>query len=297
MDTTDSFSFSPLLIGMMRLGAWGANLSTKELEYFIDACIDLDLNDFDHADIYGDYTEEGRFGDVIKRRPDLKSKIQVTTKCGIKLVTPNRPDHKIKSYDSTRAHIILSAEKSLEALGIDHIDVLLLHRPDYLMDPQEIAEAFTTLKTAGKVKNFGVSNFRASQFEMLNALTPLITNQVEISILHRTAFKDGTLDQCQRLGIRPMAWSPFGGGKIFTETADPILIKVKQVLNLLRAKYHAQEDQILLSWLLKHPARIIPVLGTTKIDRVKKAKAALEIKLSHQDWYQLWEAAIGKEVA
>jgi len=281
----------------MRLGEWGSDLSTEELEKFIDACIDLGFNDFDHADIYGHYTEEEKFGRVIKRRPDLKSKIQVTTKCGIKLTTPNRPKHKLKSYDSTKEHILSSADNSLKDLGLDCIDVMLIHRPDYLMNPHEIAEAFTILKDAGKVKAFGVSNFTVSQFELLNSFTPLITNQLEISLLHRNAFADGTLDQCLRLGVTPTAWSPFGGGSIFTDDKTPEIQKIKKVATEIGQKVDATLDQVLIAFLLKHPAGIVPIFGSSKIHRVQAIKKALDINLRHEDWYQLWEAAIGQEVA
>ena len=294
MNPTNKIQFSPLIIGTMRLGEWGVKMNTQELEYFIDACIDLGFTDFDHADIYGHYTEENRFGEVMKRRPDLKSKLQITTKCGIRLITPNRPKHTVKSYDSTKEHILWSTENSLQELGVDHLDVLLLHRPDYLMHPQEVAEAITQLKFAGKVKTFGVSNFSPSQFELLHSLTPLVTNQVEISLLHRDTFEDGTLDQLLRHKITPTAWSPLGGGALFTKDADP---KIKAALDTIAEKHNATIDQILIAWLRKHPAGIIPVLGTTKIKRIEQAKAALSITLSHEEWYTLWEAAIGKEVA
>ena len=289
--------FSPIIIGTMRLGDWGSNLSTDELETFIDVCIDLGFKDFDHADIYGHYTDEERFGRVIKRRPDLKSKIQNTTKCGIKLTTPNRPAHQLKSYDTSKEHIIWSAENSLNELGVDVLDVFLIHRPDYLMNPHEIAEAFMSLKDAGKVKAFGVSNFSASQFELLNTLTPLVTNQLEISLLQRNAFDDGTLDQCLLHGIRPTAWSPFGGGAIFSEQRSPEIARIKKVATVLGEKHNATIDQVLIAFLLKHPAMIIPIYGSSKISRIKSIKGALEVNLSHEDWYHLWEAAIGNEVA
>ena len=291
-----TINFSPLIIGTMRLGEWGVKMSTNELEKFIDACLDLGLNDFDHADIYGHYTEESNFGKVIKRRPDLKSKIQITTKCGILLTTPNRPHHKIKSYNSTKDHILFSVENSLQELGIDQLDVMLIHRPDFLMNPHEIAEAFESLKKEGKVKTFGVSNFTPSQFEMLHEVFPLVTNQVEISLLHRNTFQDGTLDQCLRLRITPTAWSPFGGGEIFSKSKKPEIVRIQKTAKELAEKYDATDDQILLAWLLKHPSGIIPVLGTTKISRIKTAVAALKIKLIHEEWYELWEAATGVEV-
>ena len=297
MQEQNTIEFSPFLIGTMRLGDWGVKMSSIELENFIDACLDLGLKDFDHADIYGHYTEESRFGTVIKRRQDLKSKIQITTKCGIKLTTPNRPDHSIKSYDSTKSHIIKSTENSLTELGIEHIDVLLIHRPDYLMDPNEIAEAFSQLQSSGKVRAFGVSNFTNSQVELLHKHFPLITNQVEISLLHTNAIEDGTLDQCMLKRIIPTAWSPFGGGALFSTSDDPKILRIQKTATALGEKYNADIDQILLAWIDKHPAGIIPVLGSTKIERIEKALASKKISLTHEEWYLLWEAAIGQEVA
>lgn len=291
-----TIQFAPLIIGTMRLGVWGEKMTTAELERFIEECVDLGLTDFDHADIYGHYTSEGEFGAVLKRRPDLKNKTQHTTKCGIKMLSDNRPQHRIKSYDSSKTHIIASAEHSLQELGLECLDLLLLHRPDYLMNPHEIAAAFEELKTAGKVKHFGVSNFTPSQFDMLNSFTPLVNHQVEISLLHRNAFEDGTLDQCLKQGITPTAWSPFGGGRIFTDKETPQHQRIHKVAHELGEKYNVSLDQILLAWIHQHPAGIVSVTGTSKIARIKTALAALEIPLSREDWYDLWQAATGVPV-
>lgn len=292
----EKIQFSPLIIGAMRLGKWGAELSTDELERFIDECMDMGLQDMDHADIYGHYTEEGHFGEVIGRRPDLKQKLRITTKCGIRMVSDRRPGNQIKSYDSTAAHIIWSAENSLKELNIDQIELLLLHRPDSLLNPQEVAEAFEKLRQAGKVRYFGVSNYSTSQFDLLNSFTPLVTNQVEHSLLHLDALYDGTLDQCLRLGIQPTAWSPFGGGLVFSKSEDSRITRIQKVGNKLGEKYGASLDQVLMAWITKHPARIVPVLGTSKISRVKAALEADRIELSHEEWYELLEASVGKEV-
>lgn len=289
-------SISPYIIGTMRLGTWGSNLSTAEYENFIEGCLDLNLIDFDHADIYGHYTTEDDFGNVLKSRKDLRQKMRITTKCGIKLISENRTEHQIKSYDLTSKHIEASVEKSLKSLSTDYLDVLLLHRPDYLFDPYEIAETFSKLKKEGKVLEFGVSNFSPSQFDVLNSLTPLVTNQVEISLLHRNAFEDGTLDQCQKLKIIPSAWSPLGGGLLFKESSDTKIKAIQSTLATLAKKYDAATDQILYAWLRKHPAGIIPVLGTSKIERIKAAQEALTIELTHEEWYMLWEAALGREI-
>ncbi|NRB53318.1 MAG: aldo/keto reductase [Saprospiraceae bacterium] len=292
----NQITFSPLIIGTMRWGVWGAKLETSEVEQLIDHCLDLGLRDFDHADIYGHYTEEENFGRVIKRRPDLKSKIQITTKYGIKMITENRPSHQIKSYNSSKEHLLLSVDNSLRALGVDQIDVLLLHRPDLLMNPHDIAEGYEQLHQAGKVRSFGVSNFTTHQFDLLNDLIPLITNQLEISLLHLDAFQDGTLTQCQRSKISPTAWSPFGGGRIFTDREDEQSIRIRKAAQPLMEKYDATLDQILLAWLYKHPAGIIPVLGSSKPERITVAAQAQYMALSHQEWYKLWEASVGQEV-
>ncbi|WP_435623623.1 aldo/keto reductase [Flagellimonas sp.] len=289
-------NISPLIIGTMRLGTWGSQLSTSEYEKFIEGCMELGLIDFDHADIYGHYTTEEDFGKVLKSRKDLREKMRITTKCGIKLVSGNRPSHKIKSYDLSAKHILESVDLSLKYLQTDYLDVLLLHRPDYLFNPHEIAEALSTLKQSGKVLDFGVSNFSPSQFDLLHSFIPLITNQVEISILHRNAFVDGTLDQCQKLNIIPTAWSPLGGGSLFGKAASPEIMAIQKVLDTLGEKYNAAHDQLLYAWLRKHPAGIVPVLGTSKLERIQTAYKALDITLTHEEWYMLWEAALGREI-
>ncbi len=288
---------TPFIVGTMRLGTWGAQFSSQAYEKFIDQCVDLGLTHFDHADIYGHYTTEAAFGAVLKRRADLRKKVQLTTKCGIRLVTPNRPAHQLKSYDLSKAHIIASVEHSLQALGKSVLDCFLLHRPDFLMDPHEIAEAFTQLKAAGKVLDVGVSNFSTSQFELLHSFTPLSIHQVEISALHLAAFQDGTLDQCLQHQVIPTAWSPFGGGAIFGETANPVQARLKAAAEVLAQQYDTGVDQILLAFLRSHPAGIIPILGTSKIERIKAAYAQQNLQLTKAEWYALWQATTGEEVA
>lgn len=288
---------SAIMVGTMRLGTWGANFNTAQIKQFVEQCMELGLKDFDHADIYGHYTTEADFGLVLKDNSSLRAQLFITTKCGIKLITENRPSHQIKSYDATKKHIIASAEASLKNLQTDYIDVLLIHRPDFMMNPHEIAEAFLTLKRDGKVNAFGVSNFTVSQFDLLNSFTPLVTNQVEISALHLNAFTDGTLDQCMKLGIAPTAWSPLGGGSYFTDENDEQVKRLKPIVLELAEKYNCKEDELLLAWLKKHPAGIVPVIGTSKIERVKAAFKAQSITILHEDWYKVWQAAVGKEVA
>lgn len=287
---------SPIVAGVWKWGIWGHELDTQDLLALIEGCIDNGVTSFDHADIYGHYTDEERFGKTLALKPSLRQQMQLVTKCGIRLVTPNRPHHKIKSYDTSKEHIIASTENSLKALHTDYIDLLLIHRPDPLMDPDEIAEAFSQLKQEGKVLHFGVSNFTPSQFEMLKSRTELVTNQVEISILHLEPFLDGTLDQCITHHIRPMAWSPLGSGQLFGTNVDERTKRILHVAKDLAEKHGAGVDQLLLAWLLKHPSRIIPVLGTARIARIKAAMAARQIELSREEWFELWQASMGKEV-
>lgn len=293
----EEYKIAPFMIGTMRMGKWGTNMNESEIEKFIEGCIALDLIDFDHADIYGSYTTEADFGAVLKRRPDLRNQMRITTKCGIKLVSENRPEHSVKSYDLTGEHIKQSVENSLLALHTDHIDTLLLHRPDFLLNPYEIAEAFTALKEEGKVKYFGVSNFSVSQFDLMQEIFPLSTHQVEISLLHRQAFENGILDQCQKWGITPTAWSPMGGGVLLNPSDNANIVEVQNKITQLGEKYNAKPDQLLLAWLRKHPASIVPVLGSSKLSRIKNAKDSLKINLTHQDWYILWQVATGVEIA
>ncbi len=288
--------FSRIIAGVMNWGPWGANFDSSQQQEIIEACIEMGITTFDHADIYGHYTNEASFGTVLKNNPELRSKMEIISKCGIKLTHENRPNHKIKSYDTSAKHIEWSVNKSLENLGTDYIDLLLIHRPSPLMNPAEIAKAFDKLKISGKVNYFGVSNFTPSQFEMLNQYTPLVSNQIEASVLHRTPFLDGSLDTCLKHGIKPMAWSPLGAGKIFAETEEANISRLKTKGQELAEKHSVGLDQLLLAWLMKHPSGILPVLGTTKIDRLKNALKATNVELSDEEWFELWEAAEGNEV-
>ena len=282
---------SRLALGLWRLADW--SLSDGELLHLIEATLHLGITTFDHADIYGDYRCEQIFGRALALRPALREKMQLVTKCGIKLVSEQRPAHTLKHYDTSRAHIVTSVENSLQMLGTDRIDLLLIHRPDPLMDADEVAEAFSALRQAGKVLYFGVSNFAPSQFELLASRLdfPLVTNQVELSIVNMRVLHDGTVDQCQRLGISPMAWSPLGGGSLFHDETEQA-IRLRQVLaSTGKALDGASADQVALAWLLTHPARIVPILGTGKLERIQKAAQAEPLRLSRQQWFSIWSAS------
>jgi predicted oxidoreductase len=291
-----SIKLSPVIAGCMKWGAWGAKFSTEKYLQMIEQCIALGVTSFDHADIYGDYTTEEEFGNALMEDPSLRKQIQIITKCGIRRFTPNRPEHKISYYDTSRNHIITSVERSLKNFHTDYIDVLLIHRPDPLMHPAEIAEAFETLKQEGKVLHFGVSNFTVSQTAMMNSQFPVAFNQLEISILNMEPIHNGQLDQCLELGIVPMAWSPLGGGNIFALTDDDPIRRVIAAATIIAEKYNIGPDQVLLNWLLMHPSGIIPVLGTSKIERVQKALEVTEIKMTREEWFILWRASAGHDV-
>ncbi len=289
--------FSRIVAGCMNWGEWGANLKVSEASKLIEECLELNVTTFDHADIYGHYTTEELFGKAIKGNSTLRDQMQLITKCGIKLVTPNRPENQIKSYDISADYIISSVEQSLRYLHTDYIDLLLVHRPSPLMNPQEIAEVFSKLKKEGKVKHFGVSNFTTSQFDMLNNFVSLETNQIEISPLHLDPFIDGTLDQCLSKKISPMGYSTLAGGKFFANETTERVARINKVANILAKKYNTRLDQILTSWILKHPSGILPIIGSTKINRIKSAVESLNVHLTNEEWFMIWEASTGEEVA
>lgn len=280
----------------MRWGKWGANFSTYDYEVIINQCLENEITAFDHADIYGDYTTESDFGEAIKHKHTLRSKIQLITKCGIQMVCDNRPQHQIKSYNTTKKHIIQSVEQSLRNFHTDYLDVFLIHRPSPLLNPKEVAEAITQLKEQGKVLQFGVSNFLPQQVEALKNDVEINYNQIELSIVHLKPFTDGTLDNCLQNNIRPMAWSPLGGG-ILSEEEHPRFRSIFSTAQQLAEKYHTGMNQILIAFLLKHPTSILPVVGTTKIERLLQVKDASNITLEIEDWFKLWTASTGEDIA
>ena len=287
-------TFSRIIAGVWR---WHT-VSSEMLERLIRTSLDLGITTFDHADIYGDHGNEKIFGDVLKQQPALREKMQLITKCGIKFPSSHRPDTRVKHYDTSKVHIVWSAENSLQQLGVDKLDLLLIHRPDPLLNPQEVAEAFMQLKQQGKVLHFGVSNFTPAQFDMLQSYLPLslVSNQIEISLFLPQPLFDGTLDNLMKHRASAMAWSPLGGGK-FLAGENESSRRVLDGLNLFGPRYQASPSQLLLAWLLKHPSCIFPVIGTTKPDRIIECVKALDVKLDLQDWFEMLQWMTGKEVA
>ena len=283
------------IVGCMRWGVWGENFNTKQYEQIIDQCLSIGLNTFDHADIYGHYTTEADFGNALKGNSSLRNKIQIITKCGINMLTPNRPHHQIKSYNTSASHIVKSVEQSLQNFHTDYIDTLLIHRPDILMDVEEIANTITTLKQSGKVKSFGVSNFTTGQVDLLNKFIKIEHHQLEISVTNLNSFQNGVLDQCQIDNIQVQSWSPMGNG-LFTEQNEKharILATTKELSN----KYKCSINEMLLAFLYTHASYIVPVIGTTKFERIIEEKKSMEIELTREDFYKIWCASTGLEVA
>lgn len=289
--STDRPTLSRILLGTYRLERWG--LDDAALARHLEACVELGVTSVDTADVYAGYACEERLGAALRRSPGLRERLQLVTKTGILFACPAQPRVRVKHYDTSRAHVVAQVERSLRALGTDRLDLLLLHRPDPLLEPDEIAEAFVALRDAGKVRAFGVSNFAPSQVELLRASVPvpLVANQVEISLAHTEPLFDGTLDQTLRHGMIPMAWSPLGGGRLLEDA-----VLTARLWEIAAQYGHAAADQVALAWLLRHPAGIHPVVGTGNLDRVRGAVGALALKLDRQAWFALLEAARGHAV-
>jgi len=276
----------------MNWGAWDKKLSTPQMEHLIHICLENQVTSFDHADIYGGYTTEAEFGKAFAQSKIARDKLQLISKCGIAMVTPNRTN-KIKHYNYDKDYILWSVEQSLQNLQTDYLDVLLLHRPSPLMQPDEIAEAVARLKTEGKIREFGLSNFTASQMALIGQKTEVRYNQVQFSATHFEPMLDGSFDYMQQHQIRPMCWNPLG--TVFRED-NPQTHRLKKLLAQLVEKYHLGSDTILLSWILQHPAQVIPVAGTVNIARIQALQKAVILKLDREDWFAIWSESMGQDV-
>ena len=299
-------SSSRLGYGCWRLAPAGDVKTNLEIaRTAILAAVDAGFTLFDHADIYCHTRAESAFGEVLREHPKLRKKLLVATKCGIRFA--DEPPGAPHRYDFSAEHIIRSCEQSLRRLHVEEIDLYQLHRPDWLMDATEVAIAFTSLHKSGKVREFGVSNFSPSQVGMIQRELqqkleqPLAANQVEISLANLTAFTDGTLDQCQALSLTPLAWSPLAGGLLGDGGKDLLPSQrgyrvegVVAALDVMAAERNVTRTALALAWLLKHPTKIIPLVGSVNPDRIRAAAKADEIELSREDWYRLLAAARGE---
>jgi predicted oxidoreductase len=284
---------SKIIIGCMSWGAWGRQFSTKEQTEMIQFCTENGNSIFDHADIYGNYTTEAGFGKAFVDSGIKREDIQLISKCGIQLINEERGS-RIKHYKYAKEYIISSAEASLKNLKTGYLDTFLLHRPSPLMQPDEISEAVTALQDSGKIMSFGLSNFTPSQLDLIANSVPVTANQIEFSLTKNEAMFNGSLDKMLQKGIQIMSWSPLG--TVFKdETAQTK--RIKAVLKKLTKKHETSEDVILLAFILRHPAKVAPVIGTTNKERIINANKALDIHLELQDWFELLAASQGHEVA
>ncbi len=285
-------NYTRLIAGTMTWGNWGKDLNTGQMTSLIEACVNNGITTFDHADIYGGYTTEAAFGKALQAFSGAREEIQLISKCGIQYLADSRKNT-LKHYEYGGDYIIWSVNTSLKNLRTDYLDLLLLHRPSPLMQPEEIAKAISILKQEGKIKNFGVSNFTPYQTDLIAKYTDVSVNQISCSLTHYSAMLDGSLDHMMLNGIKPMAWSPLG--VVFKERGEQIN-RINQVLFNLMVKYEATADQLLLAWLLKHPAGIHPVIGTTSTERIINSVNALNITLETEDWFMLLVASQGHKV-
>lgn len=284
--------FSKIIAGTMTWGIWGKRCSTKQMTALMNTCLENGISSFDHADIYGGYTTEKDFGKAFNESRISRNSMQLISKCGIQMLSENR-SNTIKHYEYSKDYIIKSAEQSLKNLQTDYLDLLLLHRPSPLMQADEIAEAVEKLTTAGKILDFGVSNFTPSQCNLIETKTKINYNQIEFSITHPDPMLDGSLDHMQVNRITPMCWSPLG--TVFRKD-DEQSVRIKKIANELALKYEVSDDIILLTWILKHPAGIFPVCGTADEKRLSKLMQSNTIQMELEDWFSLWTASTGNEV-
>ena len=279
---------------------------TRAALALVEAALEHGITLFDHADIYARGKSEQLFGEALRQMPELRSRIVLQSKCGIRLA--GDPADSPQRYDFSRGHLVRSVEGTLKRLDTDHLDLLLLHRPDPLAEPDEVARAFGQLQDSGKVLHFGVSNHNAAQISLLqeNLEQPLVVNQVELSLLHHQLISDGilfnlpgdtgagrTLDYCREYGILVQAWSPLAGGKLFAGTPAKELRPAAELVARMAETKDVAAEAILLAWLLKHPAGIQPIVGTTNPERLVASCRADAVELSREEWYALLAAVRG----
>lgn len=289
---TPTPSLSPIVAGMWRLADW--DLSVSQRVRWIEQALELGISSFDHADIYGDYRVEALFGAALKAAPALRQRLQLVSKCGIRPHSPQRQS-RVKHYDTSDAYVRAQVEQSLRNLQVEQLHLVLIHRPDYLMDAATLAQTFATLTREGKVQHWGVSNHSTAQFALLRQHYPLVTHQIELSPLALHALDDGTLAQCQQCGIRPMLWSPLGGGRLFTGE-DAQAARLRHAMQSIATQRGISLATLAYAWLLRHPSRPHPITGTGRIDGLRDATAALDVHLDAQDWYAIWSASSGRDV-
>ena len=290
----DGPRLSRIVAGMWRMNEW--NMTVAQRVDFLEQCLAMGVSSFDHADIYGGYGVEAVFGEALAAQPSLRARMQIVSKCGIKLLSDARPEHTIQHYDTSAGHIAASVENSLRQLGTGHLDLLLIHRPDPLMDFDEIADTFGRLRRDGKVLHFGVSNFSRHQFESLNRRIALATNQVEFSPLQTAPLFDETFDGLQDLGVAPMIWSPLAGGQLFKGGAEAGE-RLRAVIGQVAEQVGQPFASVVFAWIMQLPCKPLPLTGSGRIEAIADAVRATQFSLSRSQWFEILRAARGHEVA
>ncbi len=288
--------FSRLVYGTWRI--LDTKPTAQEINRRLHACLELGITTIDTAEIYGLYEVEQVLGAALALSPGLRDKLELVTKAGIYVPCSHHPACRTAHYNATGPHLPKRLENSLRLLGTDHVELFLVHRPDWLTRADDTAAGLNELLRTGKIRSAGVSNYSASQFELLNAHMeqPLVTNQIEFHLLHPEPITDGTLHQCEKLGVQPMAWSPLAGGRIF-DHANPAAPRLAAAARSMAARYNgATLEQLAYAWILAHPSHPLPVIGTNKLERLQSAAQADAIILEREDWYALWEAAQDRKI-
>ena len=287
----EDLELSRIVYGMWRLGD-DTDTSPGHIEAKIEACLAQGITTMDQADIYGGYEAEELLGAALKAAPALKDKIEIVTKCDIVAPAGRYADARVKYYDTSRAHILASVDHSLRLMDVDKIDLLLVHRPDPMMDADETGAALDEVVASGKVRHVGVSNFKLHDWNLLQSAmdTPLVTNQIEVSLMHHVPFTNGDIAYLQERKVPPMAWSPLAGGALFQN--GPVM----EALGAVASAQGVDETAVAVAWLLAHPARIIPVMGTNNLNRIKAFSDAAKVEMDRQTWFELYTAALGNEV-
>lgn len=292
VDIAKDLSFSRLVYGMWRIGE--GDTSPAVVQAKVEACLAQGITTMDNADIYGGYTAEAVLGGALKASPGLRDTIEIVTKCGIVAPMGRHSGARVKHYDTSAGHIRASLEASLRDMATDHVDLLLIHRPDPMIDPEETGRVLDDLVAEGKILAAGVSNFRPHDFTLLQANMEswLATNQIELGLLATEPFTNGDLAFLQERRLPVMAWSPLGGGRLFSEAGKPLMA----ALETIGKRFGVDGSAVAIAWLLAHPANILPVLGTNNLDRIAAIADAEKVELDRQDWFALFETARGYEV-
>jgi len=290
--------FSHLVYGTWRILDDASASTPQEINRRLNVCVEQGMTTIDTAEIYGLYEVEEPLGKALALSPGLRDKLEIVTKAGIYVPCSYHPDRHTAHYNATAARLVKSAEKSLRFLGTDHVELFLVHRPDWLTSADDTAAGLNQLAREGKIRSAGVSNYNVAQFDLLNSRMeqPLATNQLEFHLLHMDPIFDGTFDQCQKERVLPMAWSPLAGGRLF-DPANEAGQRLKKAALVIGERYNnATLEQLAYAWIMAHPSQPIPVIGTNKVERIISAAQSAAIKLERQDWYALWEAAQGRKI-